>query len=248
MDYLYDGTFAGFLTTVDHARQATAPPTAIYRTEQDQQDLFSPPVRVATDPELAGALGDKMAGYLSPAGMRLVHAAFLSEAAGVELLLWQYLELARRVGPTIGGMLGHPQVQPVWRLARAVGREAHRFKGFVRFRQLTGGYYYAAIAPDFRILPLIAPHFAARFADQQWLIHDERRNEAVIYDPAHRQWAVVPLERHTPLADTPEEELFRTLWQCYFDRLAIAERHNPRLQRQHVPHKHRKNLPEFAPR
>ncbi|BDV44795.1 hypothetical protein GURASL_37180 [Geotalea uraniireducens] len=248
MDYLYDGTFSGFLTVVATARRAGTSPMAICRVAPDQQALFSPLVRVTTEPELAAQQGDELAAILSPAGRRLIHAAFLSAAPGVELRLWHYLELARRVGPAIGSMLTHEQVQPVWELARAVGREAHRFKGFVRFRQLAGGYHYAAIAPDYRILPLIAPHFAARFADQQWLIHDERRSEAVVYDPVPQQWLIVPLEVRAPLCDTADEQLFRSLWQCYFDRLAIAERHNPRLQQQHVPRKHRRHLPEFDKR
>jgi len=105
----------------------------------------------------------------------------------VELLLWRYLERGLSVGRALDGMLAHAEVLPVWKLARAVGREAHRYKGLVRFRELVDGSWYAAIEPEHRILPLIAHHFTARFADQRWIIHDMRRDTALIFDPAYRR-------------------------------------------------------------
>jgi probable DNA metabolism protein len=146
----------------------------------------------------------------------------------------------------VGGMLTHPSVAPLWKLSQQVGREAHRYLGFVRFQEVDGGFYYAAIAPDHRILPLIAAHFAARFSDQQWVIHDRKRGEGIVYDPLRREWLLLPMDVHTEPAVTPAEEQFQELWRSYFATLAIAERRNLRLQQSKVPLKVRPWLVEFA--
>lgn len=245
MIYRYDGTWAGFLTAVAAAREGGGAPAAITRAEPAQAGLFDPVVTIETDPERAGELRDLLARTLSSGARHLLRYAFQAGEPGVELLLFRYLELGLAVGRKLDGMLAHERVLPVWKLARAVGREAHHYKGLVRFREVEEGFWYAAIEPEHRILPLIAPHFAERFADQQWIIHDPRRDAAAVFDPARRQWAEVALALTAPLSSSAGEELFRDLWRRYFDRLAIGERLNPTLQRQHLPLKHRRHLPEF---
>ncbi|MBK5274367.1 MAG: DUF4130 domain-containing protein [Desulfuromonadales bacterium] len=42
------------------------------------------------------------------------------------------------------------------------------------------------------------------------------------------------------------EHEYAALWQRYFQRHAIAERHNPKLQQKHVPLRVRKHLLEFT--
>ncbi len=241
----YDGTFAGFLTSVSLARERGFTPGGIIDMEPEQQGLFAAVEGVATDRDKAEELYLLIRRTLPAGAVQTLRYAFHSCEPGRETLLFRYLELGLATGSQFGAMLAHEAVIPVWKLARAVGREAHRYKGLVRFQQLEGGAWYAAIEPDHRILPLIAPHFAARFADQRWIIHDPRRGEAVAFDPLHQKWAETPLEVTGTLPCTAGEEFFRDLWQRYFDRLAISERRNPKLQRQNLPLKHRRHLPEF---
>jgi len=241
----YDGTFAGFLTAAALARIKGIEPEAITDREPDQGGLFAVVETVATDRDRAGGLYRLIRRTLPPGAVQTLRYAFQAGEAGREILLFRYLMLGLVSGPQFGAMLAHEQVVPVWKLARAVGREVHRYKGLVRFQRLEGDVWYAAIEPDHRILPLMAPHFAARFADQCWIIHDQRRGEAVVFDPARRQWAETRLEVTGPLPLTAGEELFRDLWRRYFDHLAIPERRNPKLQRRNLPLKHRRHLPEF---
>lgn len=241
----YDGTFAGFLTSVSLARERGLEPEAIADREPEQQGLFATVETVATSRDRADELYRLIRHTLTPGAMQTFRYAFQSCEPGREILLFRYLQLGLATGAQFGAMLAHEAVIPVWKLARAVGREAHRYKGLVRFQHLEGDIWYAAMEPDHCILPLIAPHFAARFADQRWIIHDPRRGEAVAFDPHHQKWAETPLEVTGTLPCTAGEEFFRELWQRYFDRLAIAERLNPKLQRQNLPLKHRRHLPEF---
>ena len=241
----YDGTFAGFLTSVSLARERGLEPEAIADREPEQQGLFAAVESVATSRNRADELYRLIRRTLPPGATQTLRYAFQSCEPGREILLFRYIQLGLATGAQFGAMLAHEAVIPVWKLARAVGREAHRYKGLVRFRQVEGDVWYAAIEPDHHILPLIAPHFAARFADQRWIIHDQRRGEAVAFDPRHQKWAETPLEVTGTLPCTAGEEFFRELWQRYFHRLAIAECLNPKLQRQNLPRKHRRHLPEF---
>ena len=90
-------------------------------------------------------------------------------------------------------MLADVRVAPVHRLAQRVGREAHRMLGFVRFREVREGFYYAPLEPDHHVLPLIASHFADRFSDQHWVIHDLRRGRGIVHDANRREWLLTGL-------------------------------------------------------
>lgn len=242
--YRYDGTFEGFLTTVLAAWERGERPEAITRSVSPQGDLFQEVVEIDTTEEALARFEGVSAG-LTPFTLRTAWHAFLAEVPGGELALFRYLELGRRVGKSLDGMLAHELVAPVHRLAQRVRSEAHRLKGFLRFRETAAGFFYARFEPDHNVLPLLAPHFAERLADQHWIIHDLRRGVAALHDGERREWALTKLE----LAGAPEfsqaEELCAELWRRYFARAAVAERANPGLQQQKVPLKYRKHLVEF---
>lgn len=127
---------------------------------------------------------------------------------------------------------------------RSVGREAHRFKGFLRFQELQDNYWYAGLEPDHCIVPLLAAHCRERFPEQQWIIHDTKRDIAMIY--SNNQ---TTLYTHTELHDIHEhlsvqEKQYQSLWKTFFKNIAIIERKNPKLQQQFMPKKYWKYLVE----
>ncbi|MSM38160.1 MAG: DUF4130 domain-containing protein [Geobacter sp.] len=243
--YRYDGSFAGLLTLLARLLPARILPDAISVDPPLQQSLFTVVTTVETDQLLVEQFWEKLSTHLAPTCLRIVRLAFLADHPGRELMICRYLLLAWE-GKNIGNMLAHSDVAPLWKLSQQVGREAHRYLGFVRFQEVEGGFYYAGIAPDHRILPLIAPHFAARFRDQQWLIHDNRHGEGIIHDRNRREWLILPMNVHAEPQLTLAEERFQVLWRSYFTTLAIAERENLRLQQSKVPKKVRPWLVEFS--
>ncbi|HEX9022435.1 MAG TPA: TIGR03915 family putative DNA repair protein [Geobacteraceae bacterium] len=243
--YHYDGSFAGLLTTLHIIRESGQSPADITRTLPRQGGLFCHVPHVQTDGERSARLLEKISGRISPRALGNVYHAFLSETSDVEMAICRYLELGWREGKHLDGRLADERVLAVHRAARKVRGEAYRMKGFVRFRQVPEGFYYAPLEPECRVLPLIAPHFATRFADQSWVIHDIARGEGIIHDACRRQWLIVPLELACRPQYSEGEKLFSTLWQRYFTGVAIAERLNPVLQRSRLPLKHRKYLVEM---
>lgn len=243
--YYYDGSFAGLLTLLAPLLPQATLPDVICIDPLPQQGLFAEVMVVETDQQVVEQFRAELEQRLTPSCLKLIRQVFLADQPERELLICRYLLLAWQVGKGINGMLAHPHVAPLWKLGQQVGREAHRYLGFVRFQEVQGGFYYAAIAPDHRILPLIAHHFAARFRDQQWVIHDVKHGEGIVYDRLRREWLILPMATHAEPDLTRAEVHFQELWRHYFRTLAIAERQNLRLQQGKVPLKVRPWMVEF---
>lgn len=242
--YCYDGSFEGFLCAVAWcAEHSVSHPE--FTSESIVPGLFSVEAHeVVTDRETAVAFRKRFVESCSRDAFATARYAFQSRQAGIENLLWRYLKLGLETGPTLTAMLADERVSSVDRVARTVAREAHKFKGFVRFREVEPGFLYASIEPDFDILPLIAPHFTTRVGDRSWMIHDLRRSRAAVYDL--QRWVMVDRVELTGAPELSEsEERFTALWQRYFRSMAIESRRNPKLQQQHVPLKYRRHLLEF---
>lgn len=199
---------------------------------------------VETDLELAHSFRQRLIDAASRGCFATARYAFHSGRSGVDELIWRYIGLALKVGPRLGTLLATDPVLSVSRIARQVAHEAHKFKGFVRFRELKSGFLYASIEPQADILELIAPHFADRIGNSPWMIHDLGRQAAMFCE--HGRWRQARGIALEGAADpTAEEAEFSRLWQRYFQRMAIQERMNPGLQQQHVPLRVRTHLTEF---
>src|SRR5699024_10345211 len=120
---------------------------------------------------------------------------------------------------------------------KSVSREKHRMEAFVRFKKTAEGIFFAVIDPDFNVLPLIAPHFKGRYADQRWLIYDEKRRYGLFYDLNSVQEVHLSSEHNksmieqAQLTDTSitldaQEALYDQLWKDYFKSTNIVERRN----------------------
>ena len=240
----YDGTFSGFLTLCATLVTAGEEPETIVSGETHQDGLFRRTVSVATDDLLAEKMLAAIASRLSPGSCRLLWQAFLSGSEGMEMLLWRYLSFGRTAGPQTDRFMAHPAVAPVHRLARAVVSEAHRLKGVIRFHESAGGYWYAPVEPAYQVLELIAPHFADRCADMNWLIHDRQRSLAVAWNGT--VWRMTRFDAAGDPLLSPAERAWSALWRVYFAGIAIPERLNPRLQRQHLPERFRSYLTEMV--
>ncbi|MDD2805802.1 MAG: TIGR03915 family putative DNA repair protein [Elusimicrobiales bacterium] len=240
--YLYDGSFLGFLTALSLALERPEE-CAIARAAGAEAGLFTEFVNAGADPERAAAARALFERRGSAESWHHARYAFLSEAPGAEDAVLAYARLIKEKGRAADDMLADDRVKKVHGLAASVGGEAHMFKGFVRFKELADKTLYAKIEPDHNILPLLTGHFRARLGELNWVLHDARRNTAALYFGGRLVYA--------PLADArlhegAKEEEVRSLWRHFFKTAAIKERINPKLQRQNVPLKYRKNLTEFG--
>lgn len=243
MIYRYDGSFAGLLSVLHRIFAWREAPTAINAGDPAQDDLFAASATVATDPGRAEALLAAVDEHLSADTARNLHHAFFSETEGIEMTLYRYLAFGWKARSALDEHIARPEVAAVHRLVRRVGGEAHRFKGLVRFRETGDGLLYAPISPDHFVLPLVAPHFAARLAGERWLIHDVQRAKGVLYREG--TWILADLQVEAAPRLSKAETGWQDLWRCFFRHIAIAERANPHRQRSCMPMKYWQYLVEM---
>ena len=84
-------------------------------------------------------------------------------------------------GKKITGMLTQPDVRLVFELKRKAWHIAHRYMGFVRFREVQKGMLLSCIDAEADVLALIAPHFSDRLPMENWIIYDRRRHKAAVH-------------------------------------------------------------------
>jgi probable DNA metabolism protein len=257
LTYVYDGSFEGLLTalaaTVDHNKEIQA----ITARQDFQPDLFSEVREITTDQAAATAFLEQLRARFSHRNLVTLGKCFLAETPGIAMTIRDFIRLLFTHGERITQNPANETVAKINRARDQVSYEVLRLQGFVRFRQLTTKEYYAAIEPDHNVLRLLAPLFAARFADQQWLIHDLKRRTGIYYDgavcrflpevtvaedlvAASRPWT----SNWTGKGFSPMEHTYQLIWNQYFQAIAIAERTNPRLQRQNMPARYWKHLVE----
>jgi probable DNA metabolism protein len=246
---VYDGSFDGFLTCVFEIYEYKWKDVSIQHHKQFQEGLFSVSETVITEQQKATRVWKGIKLHSKSAGRQLFYA-FLSEAAGVENLLLKYVQDLFRYRDDISNDFSNPVVLNVSKLVKNVGREKHRMEAFVRFQLTKDNIYFANIEPDFNVLPLIAKHFKNRYADQEWIIYDIRRNYGIHYNLKTVQTIELELPKNLKLVDTntayfaEEEAAFQQLWKEYFQSTNIKERKNMKLHIQHVPKRYWKYLSE----
>jgi probable DNA metabolism protein len=174
--------------------------------------------------------------------------AYLSEAPEADRLLFDFMRYIFDAPPGADGNVANPLVLQVKRLQRKVFREMHRMHAFVRFEEMPDGLWMALIEPQCNVLPVLGSHFAARYANQRWLLVDHKRGYGLYFDgeTTSRVEFEGDFLKKARLQQRQHSSA-QQLWQTYFKAVNIPARRNSRLQKRHVPAKYRALMPEFFP-
>ncbi|MDX1462809.1 MAG: TIGR03915 family putative DNA repair protein [Marinirhabdus sp.] len=247
---VYDGSFEGFLTTVFEIFEEKILEVQIQNQLHASPNFFDSTEMVHTNRQIADRVWKGLSKYCSKKGKSHIYRAFLSEQGGTENILLHYIKRCIDERKCILQDYADPQILKLAQRVKKVGREKHRMDAFVRFKETKDGVYFAVIEPDFNVLPLIIPHFKSRYADQQWIIYDMRRNYGVHYNL--EDVTQITLDRTPQITTNPsffssEEKSFELLWRNYFKSTNIASRKNHTLHQQHVPKRYWKYLSEKIP-
>ncbi|MBX2951905.1 MAG: TIGR03915 family putative DNA repair protein [Leadbetterella sp.] len=250
MSYLFDGTYAGFLCCVFDSF-ARKEPEAIPLLSGDQSaDLFKAQRTVITDVESAKRVQKGLEKHLGAVAVRDFYRVFLSEDRKAWLAAFRVISRVFTAGPDILQNFGDDDVICFSLTLKKVHRERHRMKAFIRFQKSSDGLFFSIVEPDFDVLPLIADFFRERYADQPWLIWDNKRKYGLLYD----QITVSPVQLSpeekmalttgVTLTLDERDEHFQHLWKQYFQSTNIEARRNMKLHLRHVPKRYWKYLPE----
>jgi probable DNA metabolism protein len=239
--YLYDGSIEGLLTALATALEQEKGAADFISSLMPGTQLVFDAIHVETAPEKA----DQFLADLrkrSEDSVQYMFRVFMTEEVGMLPILFEYLKLVREMGAQANHYYVNAAVKQMHACARKVGGEIHRLKGLLRFRQLEDGTYWGPIEPDYNVTYAVAPYFTRRMRDQNWIIHDVRRNLAAVWRRHKLNFGPAP--EILPVQQAEGLPSWETLWQTYFKCVAIPERINPRLQRQNMPSRYWKYLVE----
>ncbi|UIR57770.1 TIGR03915 family putative DNA repair protein [Sphingobacterium sp. SRCM116780] len=245
---IYDGTWAGLLTTIfcsfEYKWQIA---TIQHRDEPVQSGLFVTTETILTDELKTKRVLLGLEKKIGLQGIKELYYVFLSECKHRELLILRSTHYYFKSNPKANLNYAHDDILKIKKTVRSVSRERHRMTAFVRFQKMKDGLYFANIEPDFNVLPLIANFFKDRFADQKWLIYDLKRKYGIYYDLQDITEVKFShtLDRNTIHIHLDDDELhYSYLWKNYFDSVNIKERKNTKLHVQSLPKRYWKYLNE----
>ena len=253
--FRYDKSFEGLLTAVFDAYARRMWPDALLE-EGEPAPLFTDEDHtVVTDPEKAGRVWTALAKKVPKDVCNMLAMGWLSEEPGVDMMLARYLRRVFDSPVKVHTDFSDPDILRVKQLALKVAREREHLMQFTRFQKGAdtpddpslaashgaGATYFAPVSPRYNALPLAIPYFRDRFRDQKWLIYDIARHYGYYYDLHEVTEITMEDDSHLtggaldPAMLAENEELFHTMWRRDIDSMAIKERLNARLQRQHMP-------------
>ncbi len=247
--YIYDGTFEGFLTAVFEVYELKPDVVQIVSERIQEENFFDEEHKVYTDQAKADRVWKGIQTKLGKKAGNWIYRAYLSEKPDREQVLLRVIKKGFK-GVRITEQFADVDVLRLSHLVKMVGREKHRMDAFIRFKKTKDHVYFAEIEPDFDTLPLNAIHFKNRYADQKWLIYDRCRNYGVYYDMQTVSYVTLEISKDintslaAPLYFTHDEMHYQDLWKNYFKSTNIESRKNMRLHLQHVPRRYWKYLSE----
>jgi probable DNA metabolism protein len=133
-------------------------------------------------------------------------------------------------------------VSRVAAMAKAVHRDQHKMKAFVRFREIgrdPKSRFIAWFEPEHHIVEATALFFARRFADMAWSI----------LTPdicAHWEGHVVSFTPGVGKADAPSEDRLEETWLRYYASIFNPARLKVNAMQKEMPKKYWRNLPEAS--
>ncbi|GAA4307547.1 TIGR03915 family putative DNA repair protein [Mucilaginibacter gynuensis] len=246
---LYDGTFEGLLTAIFEIYERKLIYVKLQQGEWHNTALFNEVLPVITDSTRANRVLKALHQKLSSDGLQRLYIAHTADIKNEDDILVGYIRHVFDTSQNIEEDYGNKYMMRVSEIVRMMRREKHRMEAFVRFQKLQDGTFYAAIEPDFNVLPLLRRHFKSRYADQKWMIYDTKRNYALYYDLHDAEFVSIDFTDNTKAGNTiaaytEDEEVYQHLWKNYFKSVNIASRKNTKLHVRHIPKRYWKHLTE----
>ena len=236
--YLVDGSEECFYTAVFDAYNDKD--CMITSERAVQLELGGNIVEVTADSDKAERVKNKLnkldKGALRDITLLLRSCDPLKENTG-----FAYIKLIIEKGGAVRGMQANPTVLETDAICRKVTGEAHKLKGFLRFMENAEGVLYAPYSPDNDITDILAQHFAERFKNQKFVIHDLKRKIAALYDGCE---IVMTSVESAEIYLSEYENYFENLWKQYYKSVNILSRPHEKQMKGYMPVRYWRFMPE----
>ena len=174
----------------------------------------------------------------------ILYKVFLSENDNKELIMYYYYKNSLKYKNQTIYMRNLKCVSIALKIAKYVGSEAHKLKGFLRFKELNNNVLYATIEPTNNVLQILSNHFKKRLKNEYWIIEDKKRYIISLYDK--NDYIIINSDNFKLNNTLSDKELnIEFLWKNFYKTIGIESRKNERCRMNFMPKKYWKNIIEM---
>lgn len=232
--YLYDNTFINLLNLIKFLIIKKTVPHNI-KDISYQPTLFEETIHLNifeeenTIEEFLKIFGSKV--------FNMIYYVFLSSNENKEIIIFYFLVNYLKHNNKVFYLRNNKSVYEALKIAKYVSRENHKFKGFLRFKEINNNILYAEFAPENNIIFLLSKHFKNRLKNERWIIKDVKRNILSIYDK--KEFYIVNGEDLNIIINNSDDEIFiEDLWKSFYKTIGIETRKNDRCRINFMPKKY----------
>jgi len=147
-----------------------------------------------------------------------------------------------RLEPKLMEDAADPLVRRLEKLAKEVGRDIHKMRAFLRFREVAepdGARFIAWFEPDHHIVRANAAFFVDRFASMRWSILTPELS-------LHWDGATLSEGPGADKGDAPDGDPVEAVWKTYYASIFNPARMKIGAMLKEMPRRYWKNMPETA--
>jgi probable DNA metabolism protein len=181
MIYAYDGSFEGFLSCVFESFKSKEMPQDIISVQEEQIPLL-PSFKVKTESDKADRVVKSILKNFGYEIFFFIQNGFLSCLEHKEIILLEFFHKIYKDKRIIKDISDNTVLTLTKAVENLIG-EAHLFKGFVRF-SMHKDILIASIKPKNFVLHILIRYFIERLPNENFLIYDEGRKIAAVYNKA----------------------------------------------------------------
>lgn len=167
--------------------------------------------------------------------MHIIYYVYLSNNQNKENVIYYFILNTLIYKEKILNYLCLNCVNKAINISKYVGSEAHKLKGFTRFKKMKNNFYYAEIKPVNNVLLILANHFSKRLSNEYFLIKDVGRNIYAMYDTKNITILNSEDIKLLNLELDKSEKFMEELWKNFFNTIGIKERKNLKCQMNFMP-------------
>ena len=242
--FIHEPTFEGLLSAIYDAYYSPIKPDIIYSKLVYEENLIDDVIIINSDEAKFQKVYSAIINKISKSVLNKIYYVFLSETKESSNMIYNYVRMGFKLGKDVELYKNNDIVLYMDKTSKRVHDEYHRFTGFVRFKEINN-ILYSSISPVFNILPMLADHFKNRLSNEYFIIHDIKRDIALVYNKEYYYLTNLSETQKDILINTPDEGEYENLWKQYFESVNIEERKNPRLQKRMMPRRYWGNMTEM---
>lgn len=247
MVYLYNGSFISLLTVINYLLKNNITPYLIKEQDNYEENLLDKTFYMNANDELANELVGKIIKCMPYTSLHHIYYSYLSGEDNKELAIYYYIKNGFKYSYHINELRNLKCVNKVLSMSKYVGSEAHKLKGFVRFREIDKGFLYAEVAPNNNCISILANHFVSRLKCENFVIKDVNRNIICVHENNSDSYKLYDGREYkiTNLMISVQENMYQELWKHFFKTIAIKERENKKCQMNFMPKRYWKYILEM---